>query len=154
MATISWVDHAAQPRQRLQWDSFSTAMQLARPGPANMQCCKALPFHCTYGKTAAGFAWAVPGKKWELWSWVPIGLLVYFAHQQDLLFSADASWNLLSLEKALSCLTGITVFVFFFSLPTASQMDFYFEDRFRKETLGSVNDNKGSDAALSGEVCH
>jgi len=33
-------------------------------------------------------------------------------------------------------------------------MDFYFEDRFRKETLGSVNDNKGSDAALSGEVCH
>lgn len=43
---------------------------------------------------------------------------------------------------------------FFFSLPTASQMDFYFEDRFRKETLGSVNDNKGSDAALSGEVCH
>lgn len=96
----------------------------------------------------------MPGKKWELWSWVPIGLLVYFAHQQDLLFSADASWNLLSLEKALSCLTGITVFVFFFSLPTASQMDFYFEDRFRKETLGSVNDNKGSDAALSGEVCH
>lgn len=46
------------------------------------------------------------------------------------------------------------MFVFFFSLPTASQMDFYFEDRFRKETLGSVNDNKGSDAALSGEVCH
>lgn len=108
--------YAAQPRQRLQWDSFSTAMQLARPGPANMQCCKALTFHCTYGKTAAGFAWAVPGKKWELWSWVPIGLLVYFAHQQDLLFSADASWNLLSLEKALSCLTGITVFVCFFFL--------------------------------------
>lgn len=43
---------------------------------------------------------------------------------------------------------------FFFSLRIASQMDFYFEDRFRKETLGSVNDNKGSDAALSGEVCH
>lgn len=61
------------------------------------------------------------GEKHELWSWVPIGLFVCFAHQQHLLFSDDASWSLLSLEKVLSCLNGVTViFILFFSLPSSS----------------------------------
>lgn len=94
---------------------------VGQPCPTAMQCCKALIFYCTYGKTAAGFAWAVPGEKHELWSWVPIGLYVCFAHQQHLLFSNDASWSLLSLEKVLSCLNGVTViFILFFSLPFSS----------------------------------